>query len=123
MPPKKKVKAPELDVVLDGPLHGVKRVRGSGTYDPKNSRLVYNACFYSDGACDETTEVGGKRKTSVNFSTKAPAGSASAELLPAEWPSILKMCGAEKVRSALANLYSAASFSSSRSSSTNTGKV
>ena len=35
MPPKKKGEVPELDVVLDGPLHGVKRARGSGTYDPK----------------------------------------------------------------------------------------
>ena len=88
MPPKKKVKAPELDVVLDGPLHGVKRVRGSGTYDPKKCRLVYNAYFYtsSDGACDETTEVGGKRKST-------PAGSANAELPLAEWPSMQRTWG------------------------------
>ena len=86
MPPKKKVKAPELDVVLDDPLHGVKRVRGSRTYNPKNSRLVCNACFYSDGACDETTEVGGKRKST-------PAGSASAELPLVEWPSMQRTWG------------------------------
>ena len=126
MSPKKKWKAPELDVVFDVPVHGVKRVRGSGTYDTKYSRLLYNAYFYSDGACDETTVVGGKRKSPVKFSTKAPAGSTSAEILPAEWPSILKQHGAEKVHSAIAKLYSAANFSScscsSSSSSTSTGK-
>ena len=117
MPPKKKLKAPKLDVVLDDPLHGVKRVCGSGTYDPKKSRLVYNACFYRDGACKDTAVVCGKRKSTVVFSTKASASSASAEILPAEWPSILKQHGAEKIHSAIAKLFSAASFSSSSSSS------
>ena len=111
--------------MFDVPVHGVKRARGSGTHDTKNSRLVHNAYFYTAGACNAITVFGGKRKSSVVFSTKAPAGSASAELLPAEWPSILKQHGAEKVHRAIAKLYNAVSFSScssSSSSSTSTGK-
>ena len=108
MPPKKKWKAPELDVVFDVPVRGVKRVRGSGTYDTKYSRLIYNAYFYSDGACDEITVVGGKRKSPVIFSTKAPVGSDKTELPSAEWPTILEQHDESVVRIAIKKLRVAA---------------
>ena len=120
MPPKKKVEVPELDVVLEDQLHGVKRVRGKGQYDPKKKRLVYNAYFYSDEYSDATVDVGGKRRSTMYFSTKAPAGSDKTELPPAEWPSILEQHDERLVHIAIKKLRVAA-IPRSSSSSTSIG--
>ena len=43
-------------------------------------------------------DVGGKRRSTMYFSTKAPAGSDKTELPPAEWPSILEQHDERLVR-------------------------
>ena len=120
MPPKKKPEVPEMDVVLEDQLYGVKRVRGKGTYDPKNKRLVYTAYFYSDECSEKTVEVGGKKRSMMIFSTKAPAGSDKTELSPSEWPSILEEHDERLVHIAIKKLRVAA-IPRSSSSSTSIG--
>ena len=93
-----------VDIEVDG-LHGVQRVKGSGTYQAAQKRLSFTSSFYSDREGSETFAVGGRKKISFTLSTCIPESNPKSEFHQDDFQKIIDNEAQTVVRKLITKLH------------------